>query len=68
VDQQERSVNVSRVNDFVLKSHRNVSKQTNPLKAKDLITNKSLTALEASRRILDTYWVKSTVLANMNIL
>jgi len=50
---------------IISKCHRNVSKQTNPLQVNDAITN--LESLKASRRILDTQYVKSSVLANMKI-
>jgi len=33
------------------KCHRNLSKQTNPFKVDDLVTNKSVEILEACRRI-----------------
>jgi hypothetical protein len=38
-----------------LKYHRSVTKQTNPLKVDNLITNKSVTIVEAPRRILKHY-------------
>jgi len=43
---------------MTLKCHRNVSKQTNPLQVDDLVTDKSLAVLDASRRILNTYYKK----------
>jgi hypothetical protein len=53
---------VSRVHDFS-KCCRSVSKQINPLQVDNLITNKSPTILEASRKILHTRFVKISVLA-----
>jgi len=52
------TVHVSRVHNS-LKCHRNVTKQINPLQVDDLITHKSVAILEASRRILNTQYVKS---------
>jgi hypothetical protein len=60
----EKTINMSGVYNF-LKCHRNVNKQTKPLQVDDLITNKSLAILEASRRIMNTHCVKISVLANM---
>jgi hypothetical protein len=47
-----------------LNCHRHVAKQINPLQVDNLITNKSLTILEASR-ILNTQCVRTYVLANV---
>jgi hypothetical protein len=55
---------VSRVHNS-LKCHRNVTKQTNLLQVDNLITNKSVSNLKASRRILYTQCVKTYVLANV---
>jgi hypothetical protein len=59
-----RKLHVSRVHNS-LKCHRNVTKQTNPLQVDNLITNKSVAILEASRRILNTQCVNVYVLANV---
>jgi len=53
-----------RVLDF-LKCHMNINKQTNLLQVDDLITNKSMVILGASRWILNIQYVKLSVLANM---
>jgi hypothetical protein len=45
-----------------VKCHRNVIKETNPLQVDDLITNKSVAMLEASRRILKMQYIKINVL------
>jgi len=50
--------------DNSLKCHRNVTKQTNSLHVDNLITNKPVAILEASRRILNAYF-KISVLANV---
>jgi hypothetical protein len=60
----EKTINVSTEFMIFLKYHMNVCKQTTPLQVDDLITNKSLTNSEASRRILDTQSVKMSLLAN----
>jgi hypothetical protein len=44
-----------------LKCHRVVTKQTNPLQVDNLITNKFVSILEASRRILNTQCVDISV-------
>jgi len=48
-----KTIHVSRVHDS-LKCPRNATKQTNPLQVDNLIKNKSVAILEASRRILTT--------------
>jgi len=57
-------LHVSGIHDF-LKCHRNVTKQTNPLHVDNLIMNKFVAFLEATR-ILNTHCVKTYVLANVN--
>jgi hypothetical protein len=51
--------------EFKILCHRNVNKQTNCLQVGNLIKNKSVAILEASRRILNTENVKAYVLANV---
>jgi hypothetical protein len=48
-----------------LKCHRNVTKQINPLQVHNLVANKSVAILEASRRILNIQYVKISVLTNV---
>jgi hypothetical protein len=54
------TIHVSRV-------HKNVTKQTNPLKGDNLITNKYVTSLEASRTTVNTQCFKISVLEKENI-
>jgi len=61
----ERTINVSRVYNFPT-YHMYLCKKTNHLEVKKSITNKSLSILEASRRILDTHCMKNSVLVNTN--
>jgi hypothetical protein len=56
---------VLRVNDF-LKCLRNVRKRTKPLQVDNLITNKFVSILEASRRVTVTMCVKISLLPNVN--
>jgi len=58
------TIHVSRVHD-TLKCHRNVTKQINPLQVDNLITNKVVAILEASRRTMNTQCTKISVLANV---
>jgi hypothetical protein len=62
----EETIHVSRVHGS-LKCHRNVYQQINSLQINNLITNKPVALLEASRRILNTQCVKISVLANVKI-
>jgi hypothetical protein len=57
------TIHVSRLH-YSLECHRYDAKQTTPLQVNNLITNKSVGILEASRRILNTQCVKTSVLAN----
>jgi hypothetical protein len=64
--EQAAAIFMSRVRDS-LKCHRNVTKQTNPLQVDNLITNKSMAILEASRSIVNTHCLKTYVLANVKM-
>jgi len=59
-----RKLDMSRVHNY-LKCHRNVSKQANPLQVDNLITNKYVGILEASKRTLSTQCVNISVLAHV---
>jgi hypothetical protein len=48
-----------------LKCYRDVTKQTNQLQVNNMIKNKFVAVLEASRRILNAHCVKISVLANV---
>jgi hypothetical protein len=50
---------------YSLKCHRTVIKQMNPLQVNNLITNKSVAILEASRRIMNTQCFKISVLLSV---